>query len=221
MNIQLHPSAAEATTTSCCDSTTNEVSSLCCGPAGIDKTIDVDFLYLDLNTCERCGDTEATLDEAVAEVSTVLKTLGFTLNVNKVEMATLELAEQYKFESSPTIRINGRDISDNVQENTCKDCGDLCGTDVDCRVFEYEGGEFNAPPKAMIVEALLGATNPQPLRESKPYTMPENLKIFFEGKSAKSCCDMEIVEETESACCSCCSPADESKDEKDKRDIEK
>ncbi|MDL2289094.1 DUF2703 domain-containing protein [Oscillospiraceae bacterium OttesenSCG-928-F05] len=71
----------------------------------------------------------------------------------------------------------------------CKDCGDLCGSDVDCRVFEYKGEEYDAPPKAMIVDAILKAAYlPQACDCDPAYTMPENLKTFFAGKPA-SCCE--------------------------------
>lgn len=159
----------------------------CCGAEQAEKKIYIDFLYLDLSTCERCGDTSVTLDEAVSELRGILDTLGFTLSVNKVEISTPKLAEQYKFMSSPTIRVNGKDICAELRENACKDCGDICGSDVECRVFEYEGKEYDAPPKAMIVDAVLKAMY-QPLTcDCGTYTMPDNLKTFFDGKSPKCC----------------------------------
>ena len=53
--------------------------------------------------------------------------------------------------------------------------------------------------------------------------MSEEKKGFLSGifGKKKGCCDMEIVEETESACCSCCSPVVEPKGEEDKKDTEK
>ena len=52
----------------------------------------------------------------------------------------------------------------------------------------------------------------------------EKKKGFLSGlfnKKGKGCCDMEIVEETESACCPCCSSAAEPKSEESKEDGEK
>lgn len=165
-----------------------EKKTSCCGAGTGAKNIRIDFLYLDLHSCGRCGDTSVSLDEAVSEVCGVLTTLGFTLSVNKVRISSPELATQYRFMSSPTIRVNGKDICTDLKENDCKDCGDLCRSDVDCRVFAYEGKDYDVPPKAMIVDAILRAIyQPSPC-DCGTYTMSENLQTFFTGKSA-SCCE--------------------------------
>lgn len=74
------------------------------------KTVMIDFLYLDLNTCERCMATDDTLEEALSALSPVFQALDSEVTVNKVNITTRELAEQHHFISSPTIRINGVDI---------------------------------------------------------------------------------------------------------------
>jgi len=164
-----------------------EESCACCSNTD-KKQLNVDFLFLDLNTCERCMTTDTTLNEAVDELSPILNTLGFNITVNKVNIISPEMAQQFKFVSSPTIRINGKDICMEVKENTCKDCGDLCGDDVDCRVFVYEDKEFNQPPKAMIINEILKAIYiPQQDSIETTYSLPENLKKFFGGKSASFC----------------------------------
>ncbi|MGI6635526.1 MAG: DUF2703 domain-containing protein [Christensenellales bacterium] len=156
--------------------------SSCCGINKEDKTIHIDFLFLDLNTCERCGSTSAKLDEAVSELSGILDTIGYTLTVNKVEITSPELAEQYQFVSSPTIRVNNKDICTDLQENDCKDCGDLCGSDVNCRVFEYKGEKHDTPPKAMIMDAVFKSIYQPASCDCGTYIMPENLETFFAGK---------------------------------------
>jgi len=52
-----------------------------------------------------------------------------------VNITTKELAIQYQFISSPTIRVNGNDIVVELRESVCEDYGDLCGDNVDCRVW--------------------------------------------------------------------------------------
>jgi len=154
-----------------------------------DKIINVDFLYLDLNTCSRCIATDSALNEALEALNNVFKTLGYQINVNRVNISSIELAEQYQFLSSPTIRVNGKDICLNVKENNCKDCGDLCGSDVDCRVFEYQGIEYNQPPKAMIMEGVLQAIYaPKRASEETVYQLPRNLQHFFNQKE-NTCCN--------------------------------
>lgn len=166
-----------------------EANETCCCSYKEKKQIVIEFLYLDLNTCERCMTTDTTLDEAVNELSGILDSLGYHITVNKVNIISAEMAEQYQFLSSPTIRINGFDICMDVKENECKDCGDLCGSDVDCRVFVYDGIEYNQPPKAMIMDGILKTIYiPPQVSEDTPYRLPENLILFFEGK-ATACCD--------------------------------
>lgn len=163
-----------------------------CGPGCCDgqqatpdkkKQITIDFLYLDLSTCTRCQGTDTNLDDALEEVAKVLDATGVKVVLNKINVATPELAEKYQFLSSPTIRINGRDIQLEITENACESCGDLCGTEVDCRAWSYQGVDYDVPPKALIIDAILrevygGSTNvPTP----KAYAMPENLQRFYAG----------------------------------------
>jgi len=52
-----------------------------------------------------CKGTDASLDAALAEVSDMLRTAGFDVAVNKVNITSRELAVKYEFLSSPTIRV--------------------------------------------------------------------------------------------------------------------
>ena len=160
----------------------------CCPQKQAKKKIDIDFLYLDLNTCKRCQGAESNLEQAINEVSAVLKSAGHDVSVNKVNISSPEVAIEYEFLSSPTIRINGNDIALDVTETLCKDCGDICGDSVDCRSWVYEGVEHPEPPKAMIVNAILkevyGGHSESP-KSRKEYMLPDNLRAFFTGITAK------------------------------------
>jgi hypothetical protein len=79
---------------------------------------------------------------AVSEVSKVLEATGVEVAVNKINVINEELARKYKFVTSPTIRINGNDIQMDFKESLCESCGDLCGDDVECRVWVHEGKEY-------------------------------------------------------------------------------
>ncbi len=154
----------------------------CCQPQNTKKEIVIDFLYLDLTVCERCQGAESSLDGAIKDVSNVLKAAGYEVKVNKVNIKSEELAKEYKFLSSPTIRINGVDIALEVKESECKECGDLCGNSVDCRVWEYDGIEHTEPPKEMIINAILRAVySGQSIFRTTEYIVPENLRVFFTG----------------------------------------
>ena len=86
------------------------------------------------------------LDEVLSKLDPVLQLAGYALDYRKIKMETVDLARQYRFESSPTIRVNGRDICFNVQENPCNCCSAISGSIVDCRIFEYEGQSYEVPP---------------------------------------------------------------------------
>ncbi len=165
----------------CCCSSEN-----CCQPQP-KKPINIDFLYLDTIVCGRCQDTEKALDDAVSSVAVVLNAAGYEVKVNKVNIVTRELAIQYQFVSSPTIRVNGNDIAVELRESVCEDCGELCGDTVDCRVWVYNGVEYTSPPKELIVDAILrevyNAGQREPEREA--YQFPENLETYFIAKAHK------------------------------------
>lgn len=112
-----------------------------CGTTSKKKVV-VEYLYLDIETCGRCIGTDNILDEVMITLTPTLNIAGFEVEYNKIEMNTAEVAKQYKFLSSPTIRVNSQDICQSVEENSCGCCSDISGTDVNCRVFEYNGQTY-------------------------------------------------------------------------------
>jgi len=156
----------------------------------ITKEILVEYLYLGLNTCDRCIGTDKVLEEVLEEITPALNLAGYSVGYQKVDVTTAEIAEKYQFLSSPTIRVNGTDICDTVSESDCACCGEISGTSVDCRVFKYEGNTYEIPPKSMIAELILKKIFSADISscECGNYTLPTNLKQFFEGKNKKSSC---------------------------------
>ena len=158
----------------------------------------VEYLYLDLQVCDRCIGTEQVLEEVLTKHCPALQLAGYELKYHKTKMETAELARQYRFESSPTVRVNGQDICFNVQENPCDCCSDISGSIVDCRIFEYEGQSYEVPPQEMLAEAILKAVFGSPgipCCAENAYELPKNLEVFYEGKNNKSGCDCA------SSCC--------------------
>jgi glutaredoxin len=158
-----------------------------CGTAS-EKKIVVEYLYLDLESCDRCVGTDNVLDEVMMTLTPTLSLAGFEIEYNKIEMKTAKIAKQYRFISSPTIRVNGQDICQPVVENSCGCCSEISGTDVNCRVFEYNGRPYEVPPKEMLAEAILNIVFGQVETGCScvEYELPENLKEFFEGKKNKT-----------------------------------
>lgn len=155
------------------------------------KEVKIEYLYLDLDTCDRCVGTDAVLEDVIVELTPALELAGYSVSYSKIKIDNEELAVQHRFASSPTIRVNGRDICDEVKESDCGCCGEISGTQVDCRVFEYEDNLYEVPPKAMLAEAIL--RNAFSDAESCScgcgcYEVPDNLRNFFEGKAKKETC---------------------------------
>ena len=185
----------EMKNSSCCNSDGAPLSS-CCGNStvSIRKRLQIEYLYLDLHTCDRCIGTDILLDEVVETLKPALSLAGYDMEYKKIEIKTPELAAQYSFVSSPTIRVNGRDIFGEVKESNCSCCGDIAGTDIDCRVFEENGKTYEVPTKEMMADAILKSLFAVRAFKKEPYVLPENLRRFFDGKNKKvqaSCCSCE------------------------------
>ncbi|MDN5348412.1 MAG: hypothetical protein PWP65_1977 [Clostridia bacterium] len=153
------------------------------------RSIDIEFLYLDLDACTRCQGTGRNLEEALNEVAGILEATGINVNLKKIHVQTEEQALALGFVSSPTIRINGQDIQLDVRESLYESCGDLCGEEVDCRIWVYQGKEYTEAPKGMIIEAILkhvyGGCMEAPALKEPLKELPENLKRFFAAKRKK------------------------------------
>lgn len=146
-------------------------------------------MYLDLSVCTRCQGAETSLEEAISEVTRILAAAGIEVAVRKIHVQSEEQALKLGFVSSPTIRINGRDTQLDVRENLCESCGDLCGKDVECRVWVYQGKEYTTPPKAMIIDTILrevyGGSTGASQGPSNIEALPENLRRFFAAMREK------------------------------------
>ena len=71
------------------------------------------------------------------------------------------------------------------KESDCGCCGEISGTQVDCRVFEDEGITRAVPTKKMLTDAILREIYHPSGCCCEEYQLPENLKRFFEGKEGK------------------------------------
>lgn len=180
------------------------------------RKVEIDFMYIDLAVCTRCKGTDENLETALNTVREVLTSAGAAVSVRKVLVDTEEKARQLGFVSSPTIRINGRDVALELRESSCASCGEACGCEgqIDCRVWLYEGTEYAVAPVRMMVDAILAAVYATKQETSGTIALtavPENLQRFFAAKALKaasSCCGAH----EQAVCCEptakavCCSP---------------
>jgi hypothetical protein len=149
-------------------------------------------MYLDLDVCDRCIGTDEVLVEAMKEIEEELCNEGFEMIYRKILIETEEMAIKYHFSSSPTIRVNGHDLCETVQENHCGCCSDIACDSVQCRTYEFEGQTYEIPPVRMLAKFILTqAYSGNTINTRKTdYVLPENLKTFYAGKkkiNSKSC----------------------------------
>ena len=180
----------------------------------------IDFLYLDLEVCTRCRGSAANLESALRAVQGVLEAAGADVQVTKTLVDSEQRARALGFLSSPTIRVNGRDIALEFRESRCESEACACAADggeaVDCRVWVYQDKEYTEAPVPMIVDAILSEVYGAAVAgraPSAPADVPENLLRLFRSKegTAAECCDAQQQE----SCCepsqkaSCCGPSKE------------
>lgn len=174
--------------------------------------MDVEILALDLHTCDRCTGTDSAIEAAVMDLRPVLESVGVALRFRKTVVQTAEQATALRFQSSPTIRINGRDLPIELRESRCGDCTTLCGGTAvtDCRVWVWRGREYTEAPKGLIIDAILRAY-PNAAHEAAPapeaFVLPENLRRFFDAKRAPSAGTEAKASSSTAQCCdtkTCC-----------------
>ncbi len=172
----------------------------CCGNSRDELVID--FLYVDLSECERCQSSDETLDRALRELREQIHGKDISsITINKRKITSDEEAEEYGLVRSPTLRIDGKDIEEIVNEdyeikdNYCPSCEEVTGPECyeitgrgnDCRVFEYRGKTYETIPKEMIKEAV-----------RKVVGIEEEVSECCEPETQTSgCCE----EKTRNGCC--------------------
>jgi hypothetical protein len=161
------------------------------------KVLEIEFLYLDVKTCQPCGGTSAALAEALDAVKIPLAVMGITLAESRVHVANAAIAQMHGFRSSPTIKVAGQDIDPVITEDDCPSCGTLAGDgiSVDCRTWHWKGDVFHAAPVGKIVYEILAAAtalavvdgnccSEKDRQPSGEFVLPDNLKRFFAARGS-------------------------------------
>lgn len=183
--------------------------------------IDIELLALDLNSCTRCLGTLDHIEKAIDIVRPVLEVMEAQVKIKKTVVESEEQARRHRFVTSPTVRVNGKDIAFETLESVCESCTDLCGCDegTSCRVWRYRGAEYTEAPVGLVVESVLReimgggrhASGETPAYDE----VPENLRRFFRSRPAtrpaETCCPPAEREaccerEEKSACCDASQP---------------
>ena len=180
------------------------------------KRIDIDFLYVDIESCSRCKGTDANLTTALQMAQSLLDAADAGVIVRKTLVDSEQLAMELGLVSSPTIRVNGRDIDVDLRESGCEDCTEICGCgeEIACRVWRYKGQDYEVAPVPVLLNAIMSAVYaPSTADEAapRPGTLSDNLRKLFaaERGSTNVCCSREKA----ALCCapdektSCCGVA--------------
>lgn len=159
------------------------------------KRLIVELLVIDLETCERCVPTQARLDAAILAVAPAARELGIEIEKKVAIVTSAHEALAKGLKTSPTIRINGRDIDADMRESPCASCGALSGegAEVDCREWHYKGKVYSAAPLPLLVEVLLRSMldidSLPPIEPPVPDALPDNLVRFFSRSRKRGCCE--------------------------------
>ena len=175
---------------------------------GPPQRLEVELLALDLGACGRCTGTRTNVRAVLALARDLWHEVGTDLVYRETIVGTADEAERLRFASSPSVRINGRDIAAEFRESSCADCGELCGCNgsVNCRIWVWQGKEYSEAPRGLLLDALFrayGEPGPAADAASAPFRLPENLRTFFAARDKQK--------QRESTCCdesACCEPAD-------------
>lgn len=117
----------------------------------------IELLYI--LDCSWCLKTKELIRESLRE-------LGVKADIKEILIDTDEKAKKHNFVGSPTIRIDGKDIQEEVNKGQCLPCEELvestkestefvkqeCGCG--CRIYFYKGKQYPYPPKELIKEAI-------------------------------------------------------------------
>lgn len=168
------------------------------------RHVAIDFLYLDLETCDRCIGSNTNLDAALNDVGHLLEASGIQVEVHKTLVASEDQARQLGFVSSPTLRVNDQDIALELRENPCEAEACACNGGIDCRVWVWQGEEHTEAPTSLIVDAMLRAEYGGHDRKEAtdvPGDVPANLKRFFAGTTEQA--------SSQAGGTTCCSPTEQ------------
>ncbi len=118
----------------------------------------IELLYI--LDCPWCLKTKELIRES-------LKELRIKADIEEILIDSDEKAKKHNFVGSPTVRIDGKDIQEEVSKGQCLPCEELtestkettefvkqecrCG----CRIYFYEGKQYTYPPKKMMKEAIM------------------------------------------------------------------
>lgn len=123
--------------------------------------VELEYLVVDGETCDRCGDTREGVRTAVEDARRLLAREAVTLELVERELAPENLAD------SNRVLVNGRPAEEwlggaSVMSD-CPSCGDLVGEPACCREIEVGGVRTEAVGRDVVFDAIMAAAGLAPV----------------------------------------------------------
>ena len=132
----------------------------CCGgPTRV--LVELDYLVVEGETCDRCGDTREGVRAAVADARSMLPLDSVTLELVERELDPTRLAD------SNRVLVNGHPAEEWLGGHTvvsdCPSCSDLIGESACCREIEVGGVRTQAVGRDVVFDAIMAAAGLAPV----------------------------------------------------------
>jgi hypothetical protein len=154
------------------------MSDCCSGASGV--IVEVEYLVVDGQTCERCGDTRGAARQAVADARSVLAPAGLTIELVERELSGDRLAD------SNRVLVNGVAaegwLGGSSSMSDCPSCADLLGASACCREVEVGGARSEGVPREVVYDAIMAAAG------LAPAGVPGQACCGGESDAAEPCC---------------------------------
>jgi hypothetical protein len=133
-------------------------------PGGVDMILAIRWQRLvdqHGDTCDRCGGTQAELNNAISSLRQSLSPLGIRVSLEEKALSPQECADDIM--ESNRIWIAERPLEDwlgaEVGATVCGSCCAKIGETVECRTTTVEGRTYEVIPSQLIVRAGLQAAS--------------------------------------------------------------
>lgn len=129
------------------------VGDCCSAPARV--LVEFEYLTVEGETCDRCGDTREAVRSAVADARAALPSALATLEFVERELTVDRLTE------SNRVLVNGRPAEEWLGGTSvmsdCPSCSDLVGESVCCREIEVGSVRTEAVGRDVVFDAIMAA----------------------------------------------------------------
>lgn len=123
-------------------------------------TVEVEYLVVAGETCDRCGDTRGAARQAVADARAALGGAGIEIALVERELGSERLLD------SNRVLVNGRPAEEWLGGSSalsdCPSCADLLGESACCREVEVAGTRSEGIPREVVLDAIMAAAGLAP-----------------------------------------------------------